>query len=143
MKSAQYARVQLHGVNYLLPGDRLFVETRDALEPNTDGGQVIAWRNADTGRWPVFAVDRAFALTSPRQWQKAVFVGTDTAGIGLIADDVQLLSRSDIQLSPFAPLGPPATEHGHLFNGAWVEGRAVTLVLDAKVMVAYLGGFNA
>lgn len=143
MKSAQYARVQLHGVNYLLSSSQLFIETHDALEPNTDGGHVVAWRNVATGRWPVFAIDRAFALTSPRQWQKAVCVGTDSAGVGLIADDVQLLTRSDIQLSPFAPLGPPATEHGHLFNGAWVEGRTVTLVLDAKVLAAYLGGFNA
>ena len=143
MKSAQYARVQLHGVNYLLSSGELSIETRDTLEPNTDGGHVVAWRNADGGRWPVFAVDRAFALTSPRQWQKAVLVGSDGAGVGLIADDVQLLTRSDIQLSPFVPLGPPATEHGHLFNGAWVEGRTVTLVLDAKVLAAYLGGFNA
>lgn len=143
MKSAQYARVQLHGVNYLLPGNRLFIETRESLEPNTDGGNVVAWRNADSGRWPAFAVDRAFALAPPRQWQKAVFIATEAAGVGLVADDAQLLTRGDIQLSPFAPLGPPATEHGHLFNGAWVEGRTVTLVLDAKVMIAYLGGFDA
>ena len=139
----QYARVQLHGANYLLPSTvGLVIEQRDALQPNTEGGNATAWRTRHETRWPAYSLDAAFKLTQRKQWQRALFLDAGADSVGVIVDEVQMLARADIQISPFTPLGPAPTRYGHLFNGAWVEGRAATLVIDPKTFMAYLHGFG-
>lgn len=138
---AQYARLQLHGANYLMPSTiGLVIEQRDALAPNTEGGNVTAWRTHHDQRWPAYSLDRAFKVTQRKQWNRALFLEAGADSIGVIVDEVQMLSRSDIQISAFTPLGAPPTRHGHWFQGAWVEGRQVTLVIEPRVFLAYLQG---
>lgn len=140
---AQYARVQLHGANYLLPSTvGLVIEQRDALQPNAEGGDVTAWRTRHETRWPAYSLDAAFKLTHQKKWQRALFFEAGADSVGVIVDEAQMLARADIQISPFTPLGPAPTRHGHLFNGAWIEGRTATLVIDPKTFMAYLQGFG-
>lgn len=140
---AQYARLQLAGADYLIPSTvGLVIEERDALQLNTEGGNATAWCTRDEARWPAYSLDAAFKLTQRSRWQRALFLDTGDDGVGVIADEVQLLSRADIQLSPFTPLGAPPTRHGHLFKGAWIEGRQATLVIDPQALLAYLQGFD-
>lgn len=139
---AQYARLQLHGANYLMPATlSLVIEQRDALLPNTGSGNATAWRTHHDMRWPAYSLDAGFKLTRRKQWNRALFLDAGADSVGVIVDEVQLLSRADIQLSPFTPLGAPPTRHGHLFKGAWVEGRHATLVIDPQTFLAYLQGF--
>ena len=140
---AQYARLQLHGANYLMPSTvGLVIEQRDALQPNTDGGNATAWRTRHEARWPAYSLDPAFKLTQRKQWNRALFLEAGANSVGVIVDEVQMLSRADIQISPFTPLGAPPTRHGHLFKGAWIEGRQATLVIDPQNFLAYLQGFG-
>jgi len=140
---AQYARLQLHGANYLMPSTvGLVIEQRDALQPNTEGGNATAWRTRHEARWPAYSLDPTFKLTSRKQWNRALFLEAGAHSVGVIVDEVQMLSRADIQISPFTPLGAPPTRHGHLFKGAWIEGRQATLVIDPQTFLAYLQGFG-
>ena len=140
---AQYARLQLHGANYLMPSSvGLVIEQRDALQPNTEGGNATAWRTRHEVRWPAFSLDPTFKLTQRKQWNRALFLEAGANSVGVIVDEVQMLSRADIQISAFTPLGAPPTRHGHLFKGAWVEGRQATLVIDPQTFLAYLQGFG-
>jgi hypothetical protein len=140
---AQYARLQLHGANYLMPSTvGLVIEQRDALQPNTEGGNATAWRTRHEVRWPAFSLDPTFKLTQRKQWNRALFLEAGAHSVGVIVDEVQMLSRADIQISAFTPLGAPPTRHGHLFKGAWVEGRQATLVIDPQTFLAYLQGFG-
>ena len=140
---AQYARLQLHGAHYLIPSTLgLVIEQRDALQPNTEGGNVTAWRTQHETRWPAYSLDRAFKLTQRKQWQRALFLDAGADSVGVIVDEVQMLARADIQISAFTPLGPPPARDGHLFKGAWVEGRQATLVIDPQTFLAYLQGFG-
>lgn len=136
---AQYARLQLHGANYLVPSTiGLVIEQRDALQPNTEGGNVSAWRTRHDQRWPAYSLDPAFKVTPRKHWNRALFLEAGNDSVGVIVDEVQMLSRADIQISAFTPLGTSPTRHGLLFNGAWIEGRHATLVIDPKVFLAYL-----
>jgi hypothetical protein len=140
---AQYARLQLHGANYLMPSTvGLIIEQRDALQPNTEGGSVTAWRTRNETRWPAYSLDAAFKVTQRKQWTRALFLDAGADSVGVIVDEVQMLARADIQISSFAPLGSAPTRHGHLFKGAWVEGRQATLVIDPQTFLAYLQGFG-
>jgi len=76
------------------------------------------------------------------QWQRAVFLGTGSSVVGLVADDVRLLGRTDLHVVPFTPLGTPPTRFGHLFNAAWVDGQRVTLVLDPNGLIGFLRGLG-
>ena len=72
-----------------------------------------------------------------------IFVA-DVSGsvVGLVADDVRLLGRTDLHVVPFTPLGTPPTRFGHLFNAAWVDGQRVTLVLDPNGLIGFLRGLG-
>lgn len=141
--SPQYLRLQLDGTGYLLPNTVSFaIEQRETLMPNAGAGNVTAWRSGRQGRWPAYSLNAALNVARRRDWQRAIFLETGGRGVGLIVDDVQMLGRSDMQIARFTPLGPPPTPHGHLFAGAWLDSRGVTLVLAPKVLIAYLQGLG-
>lgn len=139
----QYLRLQLNGTGYLLPNTVSYaIEQRDALMPNASGGNVSAWRTVRQGRWPAYGLDAALKVARGRDWQRAIFLESGGRGVGLIVDDVQMLGRSETQVARFTPIGPPATPHGHLFIGAWLDGRNLTLVIEPKILIAYLQGLG-
>lgn len=140
----QYLRLTFAGANYLLPSTAGFtIEQRENLSINSALNQrVSAWRVVRNSRWPAYALNGEFQVTRRDDWQRAVFVEAMPHALGVIVDDVHLLQRAQAQVSSFTPLGPPATRAGHLFSGAWIVEREVTLVLEPQAFVAYLQGLG-
>ena len=142
--ATQYLRLTFAGATYLLPSTAGFtIEQRENLQvSNAPNERVSAWRATRTGRWPAYALNSEFQVTRRNDWQRAVFVEAMPHALGIIVDDVHLLPRAQVQVSPFTPLGPPATRAGHLFSGAWISDREVTLVLEPQAFVSYLQGLG-
>jgi hypothetical protein len=138
----QYLRISLQGVDYLLSGTSSFaIEKREHLEVNPGGGLIAAWRVSPSGRAPAYAVDAELQPAPRGAWQRAVFLQNES--VGLVAEELQLLSRDDVQVEPFRPLGPAPTRAGHLFNGAWTRaGYAPVLVFDTTVLASWLRGLE-
>lgn len=137
--SSQYLRVVLDGTDYLLPSAAsVAIEQRDGMVLESGSGPVVAWRQTRAGRWPAYGLDAAFRPMRPARWQRAVFLEAAGQTVGLVAEDVNLLGRTDMHVAPFAPLGAAPTRFGHWFNAAWVDGHRVTLVLDPRSLLGYL-----
>ena len=142
--SSQYLRVVLDGTEYLLPSTAsVAIEQRDSMMLERTPGRVVAWRQTRNGRWPAYGFDGGFRSVSPEYWQRAVFLETNKQPVGLVAEDVTLLGRTDMHVAPFAPPGPAPTRYGHWFNAAWIDGTRVTLVIDPRVLVQFLQGLGA
>ena len=141
--SSQYLCLVVEQTEYLLPSvASVAIEQRDVLTADNGLGAVVAWRQTRQGRWPAYGVNASFQVSRPPQWQRAVFLGTGSSVVGLVADDVRLLGRTDLHVVPFTPLGTPPTRFGHLFNAAWVDGQRVTLVLDPNGLIGFLRGLG-
>lgn len=140
----QYLRLQLQGVQYLLPSTSGFtIEQREGLLANSDpASPIVAWRAVRNSRWPAYCLDTGLKPARRDDWSRAVFIEATPHAIGLAVDDVHMLPRADTQVGPFTPLGPAPTRHGHLFAGVWVTGRRVTLVFDPKALIGYLQGLG-
>lgn len=131
--------IVLEGVDYLLPSHAsAAIEQRDAMRAAAEPGGVIAWRETRQGRWPAYGLDAGFRPARPAHWQRAVFFARGERPLGLVADDVRLLGRTEMQVAPFVPPGPAPTRAGHLFSGAWLDGERVVLVLDPRGLVGLL-----
>jgi len=139
-ETKQYLRMTFGTGTYLLPSTSGYtIEQRENLMVNgAPAGHVCAWRSVRGSRWPAYALDDAFQPQRRDDWERAVFIEALPHAFGLIVDDVHLLPRSQMQVSPFTPLGPASTRAGHLFSGAWVTEEGVLLVFDPKTLVAYL-----
>ena len=138
----QYLRIGLQGADYLLAGTAGFaIEKREQLEINAEAGLIAAWRATPRGRTPAYSVDAELQPLVRGEWQRAVFLQSE--GVGLLADELQLLSLDEVRVEPFRPLGPPPTRAGHLFNGAWTRpGQVPVLVFDAAVLAHWLRGLE-
>lgn len=136
----QYLRLQLGETSYLLPSASGFtIEQREHLITNkSPEGNVAAWQSLRSTRLPAYCLDALLRVTRHQDWQRAVFLDAVPHAVGLVVNEVQLLSRSETVVSPFTPLGLPPTRLGHLFSGARVTGNRVMLVFDPKAFVAYL-----
>ena len=139
-ETKQFLRVGLAGVDYLLPNSTSYViEKREHLEINDAPGALIAaWQSASAGRAPAYSVDADLNAMSRPSWQRAVFFRAGNQTLGLVADELQLLSREDVRVEPFVPPGP-ASAFGQLFNGAWVRaGHVPVLVFEPRSLANYL-----
>jgi len=136
----QYLRLDLNGRSYLLPSVSGYsIEQRDALAPHrAPGSHVVAWKTARNGRWAAYALDEELQPARNDNWQRAVFLEAAPRAVGLACDEVQLLPRSQTQVSPFTPPGPSVLRTGHLFMGAWLVGDSVVLVLNPRLLAVYL-----
>ncbi|MHB8346656.1 MAG: hypothetical protein ACYDHM_05585 [Acidiferrobacterales bacterium] len=137
----QYLRIDLGDTAFLLPGSAsVAVEQRENLSVNTGGGAVTAWRVAGRDRWPAFCLDRHLQPQplSGDSWQRAVFLQSDPYPVGLAADEVQLLARSEVLVEPFTPPGVAPTRKGHLFSGASVRGGHVLFEFEPAALAAFL-----
>jgi hypothetical protein len=136
--SNQYLRIVLDGAGFLLPSAAsIAIEQRDGLMPDDGNGAVVAWRQARNGRWPAYGLTASFQPGRPKKWQRALFLEVGGRAVGLVAEEVSLLSQTDMHVAPFAPLGAPPTRFGHFFNAAWVDGPRIMFVVDPRA----LGGF--
>lgn len=136
----QYLRIRLMSADYLLPGASNFaIEKRETLEVEPAGGMIAAWRNQPGSRSPAFSLDAELNPVTRNLWQRAVFLQSTGQTVGLVADELQLLTREDVRVEPFLPLGPAPTRVGHLFNGAWVRsGHMPMLVFEPAVLANWL-----
>lgn len=136
----QYLRLQLGETSYLLPSTSGFtIEQREHLIVNpSPEGNVAAWRTLRSQRQPAYCLDGMLRVARHGDWQRAVFLEAAPHAVGLVVDEVQLLSRSETVISSFTPLGQPPTRAGHLFSGAWVTDNRVVLVFDPTAIAAYL-----
>lgn len=136
----QYLRLRLLNADYLLPGASGFaIEKREALEVNPEGGLIAAWRNQKGTRSPAFSLDAELNPVSRSLWQRAIFLQATGQTVGLVADELQLLTREDVRVEPFQPLGQAPTRVGHLFSGAWVRsGHMPMLVFEPAVLASWL-----
>jgi hypothetical protein len=142
--TSQYLRLSIEGKQFLLPSvASQAIEQREALILDGAAPPIAAWHQAKLQRWPAYNLDGSLEVSRRGNWQRAVFLDAVPYPIGFVVDEVQLITRGDIPVVPFVPLGPPPTSAGHLFNGAWVDGHAVTLVIDPTAMGAYLKKLGA
>ena len=140
-ETRQFLRIGLMGVDYLLPSSTSYViEKREHLEINdAPGALVAAWQATPTGRAPAYSVDANLDPLSRHAWQRAVFIQAGRQTLGLVADELELLSSEDVRVEPFTPPGPAPTPAGHLFGGAWVRaGQAPVLVFEPVALADYL-----
>ncbi|HKQ30587.1 MAG TPA: hypothetical protein VJS66_04805 [Burkholderiales bacterium] len=136
----QYLRMSFGTGTYLLPSTSGYtIEQRENLvASNAANSNVCAWRSVRGSRWPAFALDDQLQPVRRDDWQRAVFIEALPHAFGMIVDDVHMLPRAQMQVSPFTPLGPAPTRVGHLFSGAWVTEDSVMLVFEPKTLIAYL-----
>jgi len=136
----QYLRVELQGRNYLLPSVTGYsIEPREALAlHHAPDSPVVAWKNARNGRFAAYALDAELQPARSDTWQRVVFLEAGSKGVGIACDEVQLLPRSQTQVSPFTPPGGGTLNSGQLFMGAWLVGDSVVLVLDPRRFALYL-----
>ena len=138
--SEQYLRIAFAGQEFLLPNSASFaIEQREGLTVNDNAADsTVAWWETRGKRLPVYHLDKEFKLTRSNDWQQVVFLNAQPQPIGLAANEVQLLTRADVRVEPFHPLGQSPTRGGQLFSSAWVEGVAVTLILEPQALATYL-----
>ena len=142
--TGQYLRIVLAGMDFLLPSSAsIAIEQRDSLVENgDDDSPAVAWQESKGIRWPAFHLDRDLHVTKSDDWQRAVFLNARPHPVGLVANEIQLMPRSDVPVETFHPLGVPHSTHGHLFSAAWVNGNDVVLVFDPKALSGYLAGLE-
>ena len=140
-----YLRINLMDTDYLLPGSASFaIEKREQLEEDGTGGPVAAWWSTPGGRAPAYSIDAALNPVARDSWQRAVFLQDTGATVGLVADELQLLSYDEVKIERFRPLGAAPTRAGHLFSGAWVRSnRAPVLLFDPAALTHWLRGLEA
>lgn len=144
--STQYLRIELEGVEYLLPSDAsLSIEQRENLTTKLmdehklgDVSHVTAWFMSRSERWPAFYLGGDLKPGRPEDWQRAVFLDGGAHPIGLVADEVQLLPRADVHIEPLHVLGPAPTPAGPVFDYAWMRGDDMVMVLNPNGLVGYL-----
>lgn len=140
-ETRQFLRIGLMGVDYLLPnGTSYVIEKRENLELNNEpGALVVAWQSTPSGRAPAYSVDADMNKIARPDWQRAVFYQAGGQTLGLVADELQLLTRDEVRVEPFIPPGPALTPVGHLFSGAWVRADfAPVLVFEPRALADYL-----
>ena len=141
----QYLRIRLDNMDFLLPWTSGFaIEKREDLEINPEGGFIAAWRATSAGNEPAYSLDADLNPGLRDDWQRAVFLQGEGRGFGLVAEELQLLSREDVRIEPFRPLGPAPVSTGHLFSGAWVSGtRPPMLVIEPGILSGWLRAIEA
>ena len=130
----------MQGTDFLLPGAAGFtIEKRENIETSDRNALIAGWHITSNSRAPAYSLDAEFNPFTRHGWQRAVFLQSGTRRVGMVADELQLLSRDDVRPEPFRPLGSPPTVAGPLFNAAWVrEGHPPMLVLEPRALVEYL-----
>ncbi len=136
----QYLRVAFAGLEFLLPSSASFaIEQRDGLIVNDSGaGSAVAWWETRGKRLPAYHLDGELNPVRNDNWQRAVFLNAQPQPIGLAANEIQLLTRADVRVEPFHPLGQAPTRGGQLFTAAWIQGAEVTLVFEPHALATYL-----
>lgn len=139
MADKQFLRLKIGEAEYFLPsGTSVAIEKRETLTMDTSRSIVSAWRESSAGRWPAYCVDDDLIPSLRQDWVRAVFVQAQPRPIGIIGDEIQLVTIDSLDVTPFTPLGPPATSAGHLFSAAYVRGDSVSMVLEPQALVSYL-----
>lgn len=139
MADTQFLRIQIDTVEYFLPsGTSVAIEKRESLTVDNSRSIVSAWRESPAGRWPAYCVDEELIPSLRQDWVRAVFVQAQPYPIGIIGDEIQLVTIDSLDVAPFTPLGAPATSAGHLFSAAYVRKDLVSMVLNPQALVSYL-----
>lgn len=137
----QYLHIRVGGLDYLVTSAASFaIEQGEHLTRNdSPRGNVVAWRTFRGRRVPVYSLDENLRPVRPREFARAVFLeGAPGEAAGLVVEDVHLLPEAEAPVQPFAPLGPGPTPAGHLFSGAALNDKRVTLALEPRAFVPYL-----
>lgn len=136
----QYIRIRIRNTSFLIPAAAsLGIESRDSLEVNSSGnGNAVAWKVVGTSKWPAFALDENMNVTRGNAWEQVVYVQGDNQAIGLAAENIQMIARTDIHVEPFIPVGPAPVSGQHVFSSAWIEGNNPILMFEPKALASYL-----
>jgi hypothetical protein len=135
----QFLRIQIDKAEYYLPsGTSVAIEKRESLVVDNSRSIVSAWRQSPSGRWPAYCVDEELIPSLRQDWVRAVFVQAQPHPVGIIGDEIQLVAVDALDVTPFTPLGPPATSAGHLFSAAIVRKDQVSMILEPQALVSYL-----
>jgi hypothetical protein len=60
------------------------------------------------------------------------------SAIGLAAENIQMIARTDIQIEPFTPVGPVPASGKHVFSAAWIEGNTPVLMFEPQALAWFL-----
>jgi hypothetical protein len=141
--TGQYLRIVLDGLDFLLPsGASIAIEQRHSLIEGNGSEPAVAWWETQGNRCPAYRLDHDLRLTRDDNWQRAVYINARPHAVGLAANEIQMMPRSDYTVETFHPPGKPHSAHGHLFSAAWVNGNEVLLVLDPQALAGYLLGLG-
>ncbi len=138
--SEQFLLISFAGQGFLLSSSASFaIEKRESLAVNGSGaGSAVASWETRGKRLPVYHLDRDLKPVRNDDWQHAVFLNALPHPVGLAANEIQLLARTDMRVEPYHPLGLAPTRGGQLFSAAWVQGAEITLVFDPQTLATYL-----
>lgn len=136
----QYIRIRIRNTSFLIPASAsLGIEQRDVLEVNSSGnGNAVAWKVVGVNKWPAFALDEELNLTSGNAWEQVIYVQGDESAVGLAAENIQMIARTDVQVKPFMPVGPVPASGKHVFSAAWIEGNTPVLMFEPKALASFL-----
>ncbi|MDA8364842.1 MAG: hypothetical protein M0Z84_13760 [Gammaproteobacteria bacterium] len=142
-EDAQYLRIDIAGAPFLLASRTdLIIEQRENLAVDEGSGAVRAWRLSGLDRWPAIGLDHSLRPLAGDSWRQAVFFGFGPHPVGLVVDDVQILTQS-VGVERFTPLGPAPTDSGHLFSGIWIRDGQIVLRFEADALAAFLRELEA
>lgn len=136
----QFIRIRIRNTSFLMPAAAsLGIESRDSLDVNSSGqGNAVAWKAVGVSKWPAFALDENMKVTSGNAWEQVVYVQVDDGAVGLAAENIQMMARTDINVQPFTPVGPVPVSGKHIFSSAWIEGSNPILMFEPKALASYL-----
>lgn len=136
---AGWALLTMDGVTLALPQRSIAtIELTAALQPAEDGGNEIGRFAHETERWPVYCLDRHFALKPAREETTRVCVLFRAGGrtLGLAGAQVSLLA-ADADLT-VPPLPTCLTQPGSPVVGLALHRDRIVAVTHAQALAEYL-----
>ena len=136
---AQFLRITVGESSFLLPGSAsLDIEKRDKMLVNSASGNIVAWKQDRSNKWPAYAINSMWAIDPGAPWERAVFIPASPFPVGIGVNNVEMLTDTDIEPTPFTPVGEAPSRYGHLFGAAWVDSDKTYLVINPAGLAGYL-----
>ena len=137
---AHYALLVIDGAEFAVPqSDVRMLESASSVQPAGAGERAIGWISTESGRWPVYCVDAAFAPVRPAPERRRMVALLDRGErcFGVLCDDVRPIPGASVALHrlPAAMRLPDSPLLGLL-----VRGESAIALSGAGAMLRRLSG---